>query len=52
MFHVSVLGFDRIPLWGVFILAFGAGIVTAILVQMLFVPWQRGAIKSKLHSYL
>lgn len=43
----ELLGFNRIPLWGVFILSFGSGIVTAILVQACFVPWQRGRIKLK-----
>jgi len=45
---VAVLGFDRIPLWGVFILSFGGGIVIALLVRFVFISWQRKTIKSEL----
>ena len=45
---VAVLGFDRIPLWGVFILSFGGGILTALGIRFLFVSWQRKTIKSEL----
>jgi len=45
---VAVLGFDRIPLWGVFILSFGGGIVTALGIRFLFVSWQRKTIKGEM----
>jgi len=45
---VAVLGFHRIPLWGVFILSFGGGIITALGIRFLFVSWQRKTIKGEL----
>jgi sodium-dependent phosphate transporter len=42
----EMLGFDRIPLWGVFVLAFGAGTICALLIRILLVPWQRKKIIS------
>lgn len=46
----EMLGFDKIPLWGAFILSFGGGIIAAIIVRWLFVPWQRRKIKIKVHQ--
>lgn len=40
----KILKFDRIPLWGVFIISFGSGLITAILVRLIIVPWQRRKI--------
>lgn len=45
-FCVAVLGFDRIPLWGTFIISFGSGIIAAIIIRLFIVPWQRNRIKS------
>lgn len=39
------LGFDRIPLWGVFVISFGTGILIAIIVRFLLIPIQRRKIK-------
>ncbi|CAD5115935.1 DgyrCDS4865 [Dimorphilus gyrociliatus] len=43
----KILGFDKIPLWGVFIISFGGGIITAILVLFAIVPWQRRKIRKQ-----
>lgn len=40
----SLLGLDKIPVWGAMILCFGLSIITAILVQLFVVPWQRKKI--------
>lgn len=42
----EMLGFDRIPLWGTFIISFGAGIIGAIIIRLFIVPWQRKRIKT------
>lgn len=42
----EMLGFDRIPLWGTFIISFGSGIVAAIIIRLFVVPWQRKRIKT------
>lgn len=42
-----VLHFDRIPLYGVFIITFGAAIIVGIVVRIAFVPWYRKKIQSK-----
>lgn len=44
VFLLSVLKFNRIPLYGVFILTFGGALVFALLVRFLFVPWLRKKI--------
>ena len=44
---LPVLGFDKIPLWGTFIISFGVGTIVAILVRFAVVPWQRRKIKGK-----
>jgi len=42
---IVVLGFDKIPLWGTFIISFGCGAMSAVITRMLVVPWQRRRIK-------
>lgn len=42
-----MLHFDRIPLYGVFIITFGAAIIVALVVRIAFVPWYRKKIQSK-----
>lgn len=42
-----MLHFDRIPLYGVFIITFGAAIIVGIVVRIAFVPWYRKKIQSK-----
>jgi hypothetical protein len=39
-----VLGFHKIPLYGVFILTFGGGIITAIVIRVWVVPYMRRRI--------
>jgi len=43
--NVVVLGFDKIPLWGTFIISFGCGAISAVIIRMFVVPWQRRRIK-------
>ncbi|XP_035658128.1 sodium-dependent phosphate transporter 1-like [Branchiostoma floridae] len=40
-----LLGFDKIPLYGVFILSFGGGLLTGLLVWLFLVPWMRRKIQ-------
>ncbi|KAI8493557.1 hypothetical protein Bbelb_289540 [Branchiostoma belcheri] len=40
-----LLGFDKIPLYGVFILSFGGGLLIGLLVWLFFVPWMRRKIQ-------
>ncbi|CAH1248733.1 SLC20A1 [Branchiostoma lanceolatum] len=40
-----LLGFDKIPLYGVFILSFGGGLIMGLLVWLLVVPWMRRKIQ-------
>ncbi|XP_066300042.1 sodium-dependent phosphate transporter 1-like [Branchiostoma lanceolatum] len=40
-----LLGFDKIPLYGVFILSFGGGLLTGLMVWLFFVPWMRRKIQ-------
>lgn len=42
----EMLGFDKIPLWGTFVLSFGSGLITAVVVRFVIVPWQRRRIKA------
>ncbi|XP_067664605.1 sodium-dependent phosphate transporter 1-A-like [Haliotis asinina] len=42
----EMLYFDRIPLYGVFILSFGLGLVVALVVYFFVVPWQRKRIQA------
>lgn len=41
---LPVLGFNQIPLWAIFILAFGGASLVAIFVRVVIVPWQRAKI--------
>lgn len=41
----SLLYFDRIPLYGVFIITFGAAAIVAVVVRIIFVPWYRKKIQ-------
>lgn len=43
----EMLYFDRIPLWGTFVIAFGSGIISAVSVRLILVPWQRRRIKEQ-----
>ncbi|XP_070534851.1 sodium-dependent phosphate transporter 2-like [Ptychodera flava] len=43
----EMLGFDKIPLWGAFVLSFGVGIIVAIAVQIFAVPWMRKKIEGE-----
>jgi len=45
LFVVAVLGLDKIPLWGTFIISFGCGAISAVVIRMFVVPWQRRRIK-------
>jgi len=45
LFDVAELGFDKIPLWGTFIISFGCGAISAVVIRMFVVPWQRRRIK-------
>lgn len=40
----AMLGFDKIPLYGTFILSFGCGLITGLVVFFGVVPWQRAHI--------
>ncbi|XP_074653543.1 sodium-dependent phosphate transporter 1-like [Tubulanus polymorphus] len=42
-----MLGFDKIPLWGLFVISFGSGAICLVIVMFLVVPWQRRIIKDK-----
>ena len=44
MVHFLVLKFDKIPLYGVFILTFGGALVFALVVRLIFVPWLKKKI--------
>ncbi|KAK2165770.1 hypothetical protein LSH36_45g02005 [Paralvinella palmiformis] len=46
----EMLYFDRIPLWGTFIISFGSGIICAIIVRLVVVPWQRRRIRDSVYS--
>lgn len=39
-----MLGFNKIPLYGVFILTFGGALVFAVIVRFVFVPWLKKKI--------
>lgn len=43
-----MLGFHKIPLYGVFILTFGGGLLTAFLVRVFLVPYTRKRIEPDL----
>ncbi|XP_077868208.1 sodium-dependent phosphate transporter 2-like, partial [Saccoglossus kowalevskii] len=43
----EMLGFHKIPLWGIFVISFGAGILTGIFVQIFIVPWMRRKISDE-----
>ena len=51
-FCYAVLKFDQIPIWGVFILTFGGGLLSAIVVKYAVVPWQRRRILGKIYEFL
>ncbi|ESN96158.1 hypothetical protein HELRODRAFT_189127 [Helobdella robusta] len=40
----KALGFHKIPLWGVLVISLGAGIITAIVVRIIVIPFQRRKI--------
>ncbi|KAK7486008.1 hypothetical protein BaRGS_00022760, partial [Batillaria attramentaria] len=40
----QLLHFDKIPLYGVIILSVGIGVISAVIVRVLVVPWQRKKI--------
>ncbi|KAK3770457.1 hypothetical protein RRG08_011952 [Elysia crispata] len=44
----ELLQFDKIPLYGAFIISVGLAVITAILVKLLVVPWMRNKIEDKL----
>nr|XP_019919066.2 sodium-dependent phosphate transporter 1 isoform X3 [Crassostrea gigas]XP_034315069.1 sodium-dependent phosphate transporter 1 isoform X3 [Crassostrea gigas] len=46
----ALLHFDRIPLYGVFIITFGAAIIVGIVVRIAFVPWYRKKIQKYLEE--
>nr|XP_022325222.1 sodium-dependent phosphate transporter 1-A-like isoform X2 [Crassostrea virginica] len=41
----SLLHFDKIPLYGVFIITFGSAIIIGLVVRLAFVPWYRKKIQ-------
>ncbi|XP_064652342.1 sodium-dependent phosphate transporter 1-B-like isoform X2 [Lineus longissimus] len=41
----ELLGFDKIPLWGIFVMSFGSGIIVTLVVRFAIVPWQRQKIQ-------
>ncbi|WAR17589.1 S20AA-like protein [Mya arenaria] len=41
---LKVLHFDKIPLYGTFIITFGAAAIVAMVVRFIIVPWQRQKI--------
>jgi len=43
----EMLYFDIIPLWGAFVIAFGAGLITALLVLFVITPWLRKKINNE-----
>ncbi|XP_019637228.1 PREDICTED: sodium-dependent phosphate transporter 1-like isoform X2 [Branchiostoma belcheri] len=43
--RTPLLGFDKIPLYGVFILSFGGGLLTGLMVWLFVVPWMRRKIQ-------
>jgi len=46
----EMLGFHRIPLWGTFVISFGAGTICAIIIRLFVVPWQRKRIKADVYK--
>ncbi|KAH3709863.1 sodium-dependent phosphate transporter 1-like isoform X2 [Dreissena polymorpha] len=48
----QLLHFDKIPLYGTFILTFGSAIIVAIVVRFLVVPWQRKKINNHVQFLL
>lgn len=46
----STFGFDRIPLWGVFVISLGAGMVVVLITRFALVPWQRKRIKEEVRK--
>ncbi|GFS08462.1 phosphate transporter [Elysia marginata] len=44
----ELLHFDKIPLYGSFIISIGLAVITAILVRIFVVPWMRAKIEEKL----
>ncbi|ELU11168.1 hypothetical protein CAPTEDRAFT_119196 [Capitella teleta] len=43
----EMLGFDKIPLWGTFILSFGSGILVALIVHFVVAPWLKNRINGE-----
>jgi sodium-dependent phosphate transporter len=46
----EMLGFDKIPLWGTFIISFCSGAICAIIIRVFVVPWQRRRIKADVYT--
>lgn len=47
----DLLQFDKIPLYGSFIISIGLAVITAIVVRIFLVPWMRDKIEEKLLKY-
>ncbi|XP_062568923.1 sodium-dependent phosphate transporter 1-like [Saccostrea cucullata] len=41
----ALLKFDKIPLYGVFIITFGSAVIVAVVIRLAFVPWYRKKIQ-------
>ncbi|XP_068238590.1 sodium-dependent phosphate transporter 1-B isoform X2 [Palaemon carinicauda] len=46
----AMLKFDMIPTWGAFVIALGVGLLTALFIQLVVVPYTRKAIESDLRK--
>lgn len=46
----ELLHFDKIPLYGVFILTFGLALVVALVVRFFVIPWHRRTITEKIEK--
>lgn len=44
---ITVLQFDKIPIYGVVILSVGISVITGVIVRVFIVPWQRKKITGK-----
>lgn len=44
----EMLNFHLVPIWGTFIIAIACGVITALIVYFLIVPWQRKRILKQL----
>lgn len=48
----SVLGFDKIPWWGILLISLGCALLTAIVVWFIVCPRLKKKIERKSHSCL